>query len=56
MLFDKILFSKVRKVLGGQLQFFIGGGAMLDIELQRFFYAVGIPMFQGYGLTESHLL
>jgi long-chain acyl-CoA synthetase len=35
------------------LQFFIGGGALLDSELQRFFYAVGIPMFQGYGLSEA---
>jgi long-chain acyl-CoA synthetase len=35
------------------LQFFIGGGALLDSELQRFFYAIGIPMFQGYGLSEA---
>ena len=35
------------------MEFFIGGGALLDIELQRFFYAIGIPMFQGYGLTEA---
>ena len=53
MLFDKILFSKIRENFGGRLEFFIGGGALLDIELQRFFYAIGIPMFQGYGLTES---
>ena len=52
-LFDKILFKKVRQAFGGELQFFIGGGALLDIELQRFFYAIGIPMFQGYGLTEA---
>ncbi|MDR0413112.1 MAG: AMP-binding protein [Dysgonamonadaceae bacterium] len=52
-LYDKILFSKVRRALGGQLKFFIGGGALLDIELQRFFYAIGIPMFQGYGLSEA---
>ncbi|MFO7829570.1 MAG: AMP-binding protein [Bacteroidales bacterium] len=52
-LFDKILFSKIREGFGGQLDFFIGGGALLDIELQRFFYAIGIPMFQGYGLSES---
>ncbi len=52
-LFDKILFSKVRENFGGRLQFFIGGGALLDIELQRFFYALGIPMFQGYGLSEA---
>ena len=53
MLFDKILYSKVREAFGGELQFFIGGGALLDSELQRFFYAVGIPMFQGYGLSEA---
>ena len=52
-LFDKILFSKVREGFGGQLDFFIGGGALLDIDLQRFFYAVGMPMFQGYGLSEA---
>ena len=53
LLFDKILFSKVREGLGGNLQYFIGGGALLDIDLQRFFYAVGMPMFQGYGLSEA---
>jgi long-chain acyl-CoA synthetase len=53
MLFDKILFSKIRENFGGKLEFFVGGGALLDIELQRFFYAIGIPMFQGYGLSES---
>lgn len=52
-LFDKILFSKVREGFGGNLEFFVGGGALLDIELQRFFYAIGIPMYQGYGLSEA---
>jgi len=52
-LYDKIIFSKIRDNFGGRLEFFVGGGALLDIELQRFFYAIGIPMFQGYGLTES---
>ena len=52
-LFDKILYSKVREGFGGELEFFIGGGALLDSELQRFFYAVGMPMFQGYGLSEA---
>jgi long-chain acyl-CoA synthetase len=53
MLFDKILYSKVREGFGGNLQYFIGGGALLDIDLQKFFYAIGIPMYQGYGLTEA---
>lgn len=52
-LFDKILFKKVRESFGGRMKFFVGGGALLDIELQRFFCAVGMPMFQGYGLTEA---
>jgi len=52
-LFDAIIFKKVRDGLGGNMKFFIGGGALLDIELQRFFYAIGIPIYQGYGLTEA---
>ncbi len=52
-LYDKILFSKVRENFGGQLRFFIGGGALLDKDLQKFYCAIGIPMFQGYGLSEA---
>ena len=52
-LYDKVLFSKIRKSFGNKLEFFIGGGALLDIELQRFFYALGMPMCQGYGLSEA---
>ena len=51
--FDFIFFRKIREGFGGRLEFFIGGGALLDIDFQRFFYAVGIPMMQGYGLTEA---
>ena len=52
-LFYAVLFRKVREAFGGSLRFFVGGGALLDAELQRFFYAIGIPMFQGYGLSEA---
>ncbi len=52
-LYDRIIFSKVREAFGGELKFFIGGGALLDSELQRFFYAIGVPMYQGYGLSEA---
>ena len=52
-LFDKILFSKVRQNFGGEMKFFIGGGALLEKDLQKFFYAIGIPMYQGYGLSEA---
>lgn len=51
--FDRLIFSKVREEFGGRLEFFIGGAAFLDIEIQRFFYAIGIPMYQGYGLSEA---
>ncbi|MFO7671302.1 MAG: AMP-binding protein, partial [Bacteroidales bacterium] len=52
-LFDAVIFKKVRDGLGGNMKYFFGGGALLDIELQRFFYAIGIPIYQGYGLTEA---
>ena len=53
VLFDKLIFSKVRDNFGGELRFFIGGGALLDKDLQKFYVGVGIPMFQGYGLSEA---
>ena len=52
-LFDKLIFSNVRQALGGKMKFFVGGGALLDIDLQRYYYAIGIPMYQGYGLSEA---
>ncbi len=53
LLFDKLVFKKVREGLGGKMKFFVGGGALLDIDLQRYYYAIGIPMYQGYGLSEA---
>ena len=52
-LFDKLIFKNVRAGLGGRMKFFVGGGALLDIQLQRYYNAIGIPMFQGYGLSEA---
>jgi long-chain acyl-CoA synthetase len=52
-LFDRLIFRKIRANFGGRIQYIVGGGALLDIELQRFFCAVGMPMYQGYGLTEA---
>jgi long-chain acyl-CoA synthetase len=51
--FNTLIFKKIKEKFGGQLEYFIGGGALLDIELQRFFYALGMPMYQGYGLSEA---
>ena len=52
-LFDKLVFSKIRETFGGKMKFCVGGGALLDIELQRYFCAIGMPTFQGYGLSEA---
>ena len=53
LLFDKIIFKAVRQGLGGNMKFFVGGGALLDIDLQKYYCAIGIPMYQGYGLSEA---
>ena len=52
-LFDKLIFSKVRENFGGELRFFVGGGALLDKDMQHFYLGVGMPMYQGYGLSEA---
>ena len=52
-LVDKLVFSKIHESFGGRMQFFVGGGALLDIELQKYFNAIGMPIFQGYGLSEA---
>jgi long-chain acyl-CoA synthetase len=49
----RLLFSKVHKQFGGRLKTFISGGAPLDPEVETFFCRLGIPIYQGYGLTET---
>jgi long-chain acyl-CoA synthetase len=50
---DALIFRKIRMNFGGRLDYFVGGAAHLDIELQQYFNAIGIPMHQGYGLSEA---
>lgn len=50
---EKLIFNKLRKIWGPNIEFFVGGGALLDIKQQQFFKAIGVPVFQGYGLTEA---
>jgi len=51
--FDRLVYSKLRAALGGQVQYAISGGAALGSRLTHFFGGVGITVFEGYGLTES---
>lgn len=49
----RIVFRELHQRLGGQLRFLISGGAALDPELQRNFFRLGLPLLQGWGLTEA---
>ncbi len=51
--FDRLVYSKLRAALGGQVRYAISGGAALGPRLTHFFRGVGITVFEGYGLTES---
>lgn len=51
--FDKIIFNKIRERLGGRLRFPISGAAPLSKDLAEFYEAIGMPLLEGYGLTEG---
>lgn len=50
---NSLIFGKLGDVFGGELEFMVGGGALLDLKQQQFYKAIGTPIFQGYGLTEA---
>ena len=53
MAFDPMVYASLREVLGGRAQWIVAGGAPLDPELMAFFRGAGVPVYEGYGLTET---
>ena len=52
-LFDRLVYSKLRATLGGQVQYAVSGGAPLGTRLGHFFRGVGVTVLEGWGLTET---
>ena len=50
---DRFVFSAIREKLGGRIRFVASGSAPLDASIMEFFHAIGIPIIEGYGLTET---
>ncbi len=53
---EKLVFDKIKKKLGGRFRYPIAGGAPLSVDTLKIFEAIGLPIIEGYGMTEAHLI
>ena len=53
LIFEKAVYGPIREKLGGKFRFFVSGGAPLHADIARFWEAIGIPISEGYGMTEA---
>ncbi|HQZ00739.1 MAG TPA: AMP-dependent synthetase/ligase [Propionicimonas sp.] len=51
--FDRLFYARLRELLGGRIEYILSGAAALDAELCLFFHGIGVPVVEGYGLTET---
>lgn len=55
-IFDKLIYTKLRTILGGGVKFIVSGGAASSKDILVFFHNIGIPVYEGYGMTECHII
>lgn len=55
-LYNRFVYSRIRDVMGGNVRFIMAGGAAIPVDVMKFFWQSGIPVYEGYGMTECHIM
>lgn len=55
-LYNRFVYSRIRDVMGGHVRFIMAGGAAIPVDVMKFFWQAGIPVYEGYGMTECHII